>query len=181
MKLLIMCEGPNELKIIDILLDNNMLIFSRNDLLGLEAYHARQISSSSAIKTALNIYPGNDVRIIRIGDTQNDTIKIPLEYKNKFSPDPIKKYCTKPEIEMLLIISEGLLQEFTKVKSSVDAKTFAKQNILFNRRKYKNDTAFYENYYGQNPELLKLAIEEYKRKKHSHKKDELYLADLLKK
>lgn len=35
MKLLIMCEGPNELKIINILLENQKLKFSSDDLLGL--------------------------------------------------------------------------------------------------------------------------------------------------
>ena len=33
MKLLIMCEGPNELKIINILLENQKLKFSSDDLL----------------------------------------------------------------------------------------------------------------------------------------------------
>lgn len=35
MKLLIMCEGPNELKIINILLENQKLKFTSDDLLGL--------------------------------------------------------------------------------------------------------------------------------------------------
>lgn len=43
MKLLIMCEGPNELKIINILLENQKLKFTSDDLLGLVPYHARQI------------------------------------------------------------------------------------------------------------------------------------------
>lgn len=57
MKLLIMCEGPNELKIINILLENQKLKFSSDDLLGLVPYHARQIKSSAAVKAALNLYP----------------------------------------------------------------------------------------------------------------------------
>ena len=56
MKLLIMCEGPNELKIINILLENQKLKFSSDDLLGLVPYHARQIKSSAAVKAALNLY-----------------------------------------------------------------------------------------------------------------------------
>lgn len=31
MKILIMCEGPNELKIVNLLLDNNKLKFTRDD------------------------------------------------------------------------------------------------------------------------------------------------------
>jgi len=36
-----MREGPNELKGINILLENDALIFGEDDLLGLTAYHAR--------------------------------------------------------------------------------------------------------------------------------------------
>ena len=50
MKLLIMCEGPNELKVINILLENQKLKFSSDDLLGLVPYHARQIKASSTGK-----------------------------------------------------------------------------------------------------------------------------------
>lgn len=58
MKRLIMCEGPNELKVMNILLENDALIFTEDDLLGLTAYHARQIKSSAQVRTALNLYPG---------------------------------------------------------------------------------------------------------------------------
>ena len=35
----IMCEGPNEKKIMDILMENGKLKFSEDDLLGLTIYH----------------------------------------------------------------------------------------------------------------------------------------------
>ena len=60
-----MCEGPNELKVMNILLENDALIFTEDDLLGLTAYHARQIKSSAQVRTALNLYPGNDVLVIK--------------------------------------------------------------------------------------------------------------------
>lgn len=41
MKYLIMCEGPNELEIIRILLEYDKLIFTEDDLLNLVPYHAR--------------------------------------------------------------------------------------------------------------------------------------------
>ena len=75
MKYLIMCEGSNELAVINVLLDNNCLKFTRDDLLNLTPFHARQIASSGAVKTALNIYPGNDVKILRVGDKQSDRLK----------------------------------------------------------------------------------------------------------
>ena len=50
MKKLIMCEGPNELALVKILLRNDMLIFTEDDLLGLTPYHARQIAKSGQVK-----------------------------------------------------------------------------------------------------------------------------------
>ena len=68
MKRLIMCEGPNELEIMRILLEYDKLIFGEDELIGLTPYHARQIASSAQVRTELNMYPGNDVFIMRVGD-----------------------------------------------------------------------------------------------------------------
>lgn len=96
MKRLIMCEGPNELGIMRILLRYDKLIFGEDDLIGLEPYHARQITSSGQVRTQLNMYPGNDVLVMRVGDVQNETLKIPIDYKEKIFK--VEKYCTKPEL-----------------------------------------------------------------------------------
>ena len=177
MKLLIMCEGPNELKIINILLENEKLVFSSDDLLGLVPYHARQIKSSAAVKAALNIYP-DEVHVLRIGDGQNERLEIPSEYKDKITL--VEKYCTKPELEMLLIISENIDSDFEKVKSKISPKIFSKENVVYNNKHYNNSTAFYREYYGERIELLVDTIKRYKQLKGKHKKDEFYLADLLK-
>lgn len=177
MKYLIMCEGPNELEIIRMLLENDKLIFAEDDLLNLVPYHARQIGNNAAVKTALNLYHG-DVEVLRIGDKLNDELKVPREYKRKITD--IKKYCTKPELEMLLIISENMDSEFEKVKSKTSPKTFSKENVIYNRTRYDNSTAFYRDYYGERIDLLVDTIKRYKKLKGKHQKDELYLADLLK-
>lgn len=177
MKLLIMCEGPNELKIINILLDNQKLKFTSDDLLGLVPYHARQIKSSGAVRAALNLYP-DEVHILRIGDGLNEKLEIPTEYKDKITL--VEKYCTKPELEMLLIISEQLADEYEKVKSKVKPKDFAKQCIRCGKKKYNNSTAFYEAYFGDECEKLVEAIRAYKQHNGAHKKDEHYLSELLK-
>ena len=178
MKRLIMCEGSNELTIMRILLENGKLLFGREELIGLEPYHARQIASNGQVKTQLNMYPGDDIVVMRIGDVQNEVLRIPRDYKGKIKK--IEKYCTKPELEMLLIVSEGLVSEFEKTKSSVSPKEFSKRYISCGRRKYDNSAQFYTDYYGSNPVLLVESIKEYKRIRSTHKKDELYLADLLK-
>lgn len=88
MKLLIMCEGPNELKIINILLENQKLKFTSDDLLGLVPYHARQIKSSAAVKAALNLYP-DEVHVLRIGDGQNEKLEIPSAWTKDGRPENV--------------------------------------------------------------------------------------------
>ena len=128
-----MCEGPNELAVMNILLENDALIFKEDDLLGLTAYHARQIRTSTQVKTALNMYPGNDVLVMRVGDKQSDVLTIPVDYQKKITG--VEKYCTLPELEMLLIISEGLVKEYEKVKSEVAPKAFAIRKLARRNRR----------------------------------------------
>lgn len=177
MKYLIMCEGSNELEIIRMLLEHDKMVFTEDDLLNLVPYHARQIASNAALKTALNLYCG-EVRVLRIGDTLKDALKIPKEYKDQITE--VRKYCTKPELEMLLILSEGQETAFEKVKSTQSPKAFCKRNVSYRRVRYNNSTAFYRAYYGECIDLLVDAIKAYKKLKGKQSKDELYLADLLK-
>lgn len=81
---------------------------------------------------------------------------------------------------MLLIISEGLSSNFEKEKSKKSPKSFSKENVVYNRIRYDNSTAFYRDYYGERIDLLVDTIKRYKQLKGKHQKDELYLADLLK-
>ena len=103
MKYFVMCEGYNEEKIIELLLDKNKLIITRNDLIGLKPYNVRKLDNIMVIKE-LKRY-NNEVTILRIGDTQTDVLKIPKELKNIVSKNRIFRYCTKPELEVLIIIN----------------------------------------------------------------------------
>lgn len=173
-----MCEGPNELTLINILLENDALVFSEDDLLGLADYHARQIKTNAQVRLALNLYNGNDVTVMRVGDKQTDRMVIPADFKDKICS--VEKYCTLPELEMLLIISEGLVNEFEKAISTVRPKVFAMEHIRYYRKSYDSSSGFYRDYYGSDCGNLINAIRDYKRIRGSHKKDELYLTDLLK-
>jgi len=48
-----------------------------------------------------------------------------------------------PELEILLIISEGHVKEYEKIKSTVKPKAFAKEQIWCNRKHYDNSSRFY--------------------------------------
>ncbi len=177
MKLLIMCEGANEKAIVDMLLENNCFSFTEDDLLGLSPYHARQITKNAQVRTELNMYTG-DVKILRIGDKQSDKLIIPKEYKDRIVS--VEKYCTKPELEILLIIAAGLSRDYDKVKSTTSPKEFAKMRIKCGKRSYDNSSAFYMDFFEKDIDKLVDAIDEYKRVHgKTHDKDEYCLRDLL--
>lgn len=175
MKILIMCEGSNELKVMNMLLDAGKLLFSRDDLLDMRPFHARQLTSPQ-LKPALDSYHG-PIEVYRIGDKMTDNLKDQKYYLNIVS---VQKYCTLPELEILLVIAEGLFDDYEKVKSKQKPKEFCKNNISFNRKRYNNSTEFYENYFSGRIDLLVNAIIEYRRLHGTHKKGQGYLADLLK-
>lgn len=178
MKILVMCEGPNEKTVVDMLLNAGLLKFSEDDLVGLTVYHARQLTAP-VIKSALSIYTG-EFEVFRIGDTMTDKLSVPTDYQDRIRG--IRKFCTKPELEMLLIIAEGNEAEFEKVKAGrhrMKPKDFSKSNIIHNRVRYNNSSKFYQDYFSSDIEKLVRVIKEYKQTQGAHKKDEEYLADLL--
>ena len=179
MRILLMCEGQNEEVLLNCLLNVDALKFTRDDLIGRWAYPIRQLSHPT-VKTELKHY-GHPVKVYRAGDKQTDKFAIPKDLKNIVSSSEIYKYCTKPELEMLLILNEGLEREYEKVKSSESPKSFAKKNVRYNGRKYDQSSEFLKMYYGgSNVTNLISNIKQYKIYKKQHNRDELYLADILK-
>lgn len=180
MRILLLCEGQNEKVLLNLLLDVNALVFDRDDLIGRRVYPVRQLNNPT-IKSELKHY-GSPVKVYRVGDKQNDKLVIPRDLRNIVFYDEIYKYCTKPELEMLLIINEGLEKEYEKVKSTESPKVFAKRFVKCNGVKYDQSSSFLKDYYGgSNVNNLIDNIKKYKNYKKQHDKDELYLADLLKK
>lgn len=179
MQYLIMCEGANEKGLIDILLDEGLLKINRSDVLNREVFSAKQIYNSPKVIKALDIY-NKPVIIWRIGDTLKDKLKIKKAYEHLILR--IEKYCTKPELEILLIISENLLNEYNKVKSKQAPKEFCSEKIKINGKKYYAGTQQLKEYYdGKDVKKLVDAIKEYKEKhKNSKINNENYLADILK-
>ena len=179
MRILLLCEGPNEDVLVNLLLKADAFCFTEDDLIGRRTYPIRQLNNPT-IKSGLKHY-GLPVKIYRVGDKQSDKLVIPRELSHIVSSKEIYKFCTKPELEMLLIINEKLEKEYEKVKSIYSPKEFAKRNIKYNGRKYDQSSDFLKTYYGgANTKQLISNIKKYKAYKKQHNKDELYLADLLK-
>ena len=176
MKYLMMCEGRNEKAIMNLLLDANKLKITRDDLIELTPFNVRQLSNPTIISMLKNY--NKEVTILRVGDSQRDKLIIPNELKDIVSPNRIYKYCTLPEIEILLIINEGLYNEF--LKSNDKPKEFAKKHIVYNKTKYNQLSEFFVDYYGG--KRIHNLIDNLKKYKHlkKHNKNDLYLVDLLK-
>lgn len=174
MKYLLMCEGTNEKTLIELLLEHNKLIFNLDDLINLEVFHARQFVPY--IISLINSYYGN-IKVIRIGDKQTDLLKIPKEIANKIKKEDIIKCRTSFELEILLIINEGLYKEFLKQKSKLSAKEFAKKYVRYNKKHYDGTSKFWFLYYNKRIDcLIKNIIECSRLTKIASK--EIYLADL---
>lgn len=180
MRILLLCEGQNEEVLLNLLLKANALNFTIDDLIGLRPYALRQLNNPTIISELK--HNASPVKVYRIGDKQKDKLSIPKSLKDIVSEKEIYKYCTKPELEMLLIINERLEKKYEKVKSTQSPKKFAKMNISYNGRKYDQSSDFLKEYYGgTNVKKLIDNIKKYKTYKKHNNKDELYLADILKK
>jgi len=180
MKYLVMCEGPNEKKVIEMLIDAKKLKITRDDLLDRTVFFSRQIRKTPQIISALKTY-NKPVIIWRIGDVlKNENFKIQREFSSIIDLTRIYMFCTKPEIEMLLIINENLVAGYKRTSSEIKPKDYAKTNVVYNNERYNNATKFWEKYYSKRIDILVENILEYKRIKNHKRKDEFYLADLLK-
>lgn len=157
-----LCEGTAEEVILSKLLAAGLLIFSVDDLIDNKVLRIR--NGSRFAHQHLNHSFEEKVIVYRILDSKTEKFKLPKPYQEKVS---IHNVITKPEIEMLLIISEGQLEDFERlhdIKPSDYAKTLFKgENIksrAFNEtywtafnlrdclRKYNQITTFPQGYIG---------------------------------
>jgi F0F1-type ATP synthase gamma subunit len=171
MKYLILLEGGTEKALVEILIEQQLFIISIDDMLDMQPLLYRQIENSMPHALIRQLPSDEKVQIIRIGDKMSDKIKIPNDIKHKIVS--VIKYCTKPELEMLIIISEGLYDEYQKFKKVLKPSEFVKSKI-----KYNKSYSWVKNYF-QEKDIYKI-LKIYKQKA-KHKKEEKYLFDLIKK
>lgn len=176
MKYLILLEGNTEKAFIEVLMDKGMLKISADDMLDIRPHQKRQIDTY-LLALIRQLDPEDKVRIIKIGDKMSDKLRIPKDIVDKIESQ--EKYCTKPEFEMLLIIAEGLVKEYEKVKSTRKAKPFVKANITYNKTRYTNSSKWIKAYFdAKSKEEIVMILKEYKRIK-KHAPNELYLSNLV--
>lgn len=165
MKIILACEGMSEVYLLNSLIDRGYLTFDAPILLD-KPIVLRQLSKIGYAIHTLDM--NEEIVVYRIGDTLNEEMSM-KGFEMRSNHIKQFKVCTKPEIEMLVVINEGLGKEYSKCSHDISPKSFINSKL--------------DNYnpkdYFQNNDMIN-AIKEYKRIK-SHKKDEYCLLDLIEK
>lgn len=162
------CEGVAEQTIIELLLDNDKLIFTYDDLLEGEPLRCR----SAKVFEGQHLRKGftNKITVLRILDSHRENFKLSKVYSHKID---VVNIVTAPEIEMLVILSEGKYNEYRK--SGKKPSAYCKEHLKFSSVK---SAEFLREYFKDISRLVN-AINEYRRISKV-KPNEYALADLLK-
>jgi hypothetical protein len=164
------CEGSAERAIMELLLDDNKLKFTSEELLEEEIIRHR--SAKEFEKRYLRKGFSEQITVLRILDSRNENFKLSKAYKDKVA---VIDVITAPEIEMLIICNENKYNEFHKYKSNMKPSEFCKTKLNF---RHVKDYEFVKDYFSDTEKLLE-SIHEYRRVSKI-KKGEYTLFDLLK-
>lgn len=162
------CEGKSELTLILHLIERGIFFAKAEELLDDRPIHMRQLKEIATLINTLDI--DEPIEVYRIGDTQKDQLDL-RGFEARKDRITIYKVCTKPEIEILIILNEGLYKDFCKKhrQFGLSPKEYVKTYV----KEFSSVEKYIESH------NIVPAIEEYKRIK-KHKDDEMYLADLIK-
>ena len=163
------CEGGAETEIIEMLLDKDLLIFKKQQLIGEE--FLKRISAKKFQKKYLHFAYDKKIIILRIIDSRNEKFTLNEVYRCQVE---VIDVITAPEIEMLIIINEDKYRKFctSGIQKPSD---YCKQVLKINTVK---SPTFIKEYFSNIDDLVK-SIREYCRI-HKKRKNEHNLCDLLK-
>lgn len=162
------CEGGAEHAIMDILLENNLLKFNKQQLLDEKVIRTR--SAKNFERDYLRKSFIEKITVYRILDSRNEEFKLSKLYKEKVK---VVNVVTAPEIEMLIILSEDKFDEFKKMR--IKPSEYCKQILRYSDVK---SYQFISKYFLDVHKLV-YAINMY-HQKAKVQKDEKTLFDLLK-
>lgn len=164
------CEGGAETAIMDILLDNNLLIFNRDQLL--EERVLPRTSVKNFERRYLRMEYDQRIVILRVIDSRGEKFKLRKAYRCQVE---VINVITAPEIEMLIIVSKRKYEDYCKsgVKKPSD---YCKNNL---RIKNVKSPEFVQEYFCDSSFLIN-SIKEYNRI-HKQKRNEASLYDIIKK
>ena len=162
------CEGAAENAIMDILLDHNLQIFSREEMIEEEIIRCRE--GKKFEEKYLRKGFTDKISVIRILDSRRENFKLSKAYASKVD---VINVITAPEIEMLIIFNEDKYKEFKK--SGKKPSSFCKEDLKMTEVKSYD---FVTNYFSD-PTVLVAAIKKY-HEMSKVQKGEYTLLDLLK-
>lgn len=164
------CEGNAELEIMELLLRNDKLKFSKDDLLD-DRLFTGSMRSARKLETRYlthNYEPNQKIEIIRIIDSKSENYAIRGAYKTKVAGEVINCY-TRPEIEMLLIIHNGKYEQFKR--SNKKPSEYCIHDLRMGKNiKQKN---FIRNYFNKINNLVD-TLKEYHRIRPNKKEKTIY-------
>ena len=166
------CEGGAERTIIKILLDNDLLKFSNEQLLDGEILGKRDRSAKNFEKNHLKKSFDEKITVVRILDSFGEKFELSKLYKDKVG---VINVITAPEIEIFVIINENKYKEYQKVKSSMKPSEFCKKELNISNVK---SPQFIETYFSDK-EVLVNTLKKYKSMR-TMRPGEQCIADLLK-
>ncbi len=122
---LCICEGNAEEDIINWLLEEQLLIFDRDDLI---FGNVTRIRSAEKIQEKfLALHFEKPVIILRILDSTKENFRLGKAYESRYK-DKVFNIITKPEIEILIIIHKGDYEKYTnQYKSEVKPSKFCQK------------------------------------------------------
>lgn len=161
------CEGSAEQAIMDILLDNDAIIFKKEQLLDEKVIRARSAQKFEQDYLRKNF--NEKITVYRILDSRREKFKLSKLYDTKVE---VINVITAPEIEMLIIHNEDMYDDFKSTRKKPS--DYCKQNLKYpDVKSYK----FIKDYFS-NIQTLIYAIKKY-RQKANIKIREKTLCDLL--
>ncbi|MCC8107243.1 MAG: hypothetical protein LIO99_14785 [Clostridiales bacterium] len=162
------CEGAAEAAIIDTLLDNDRLIFSRDEMLDEQVIRCRNANHFETRYLRKGFR--SKISVIRILDSRREGFKLSKAYASKID---VINVVTAPEIEMLIIFAEKQYVQFKK--SGKKPSDFCKEDL---KMPHVKSYQFVKSYFSD-VTVLTDAIKEYHRISKI-RKGEYTLLDLLK-
>lgn len=146
------CEGSAESAIIDILVDSERLIFTREEMLDESVIRCR--SAKKFEERYLRKGFSSQISVLRILDSRREEFRLSKAYVGKVD---VINIITAPEIEMLIIHSEGMYEKFKS--SGKKPSDFCKEDLKMRDVKSYD---FVKDYFSD-PDKLVAAIREYRR------------------
>jgi hypothetical protein len=162
------CEGSAEQAIMEKLLEEEALIFSRDKLIDDKIIRCRNAKTFE--KRHLRKGYDGSITVIRVLDSRRENFELSKAYAGKVE---VINIVTAPEIEILIIIKENRYEEFKKMKKKPSE--FCKGELCLKNVKNYN---FIQEYFS-NVDDLKKCIREYTRLT-KRRTGEYTLSDLLK-